>query len=153
MALVYNASVADQRVKVFGNYFEIPAGKIKNFTDNVAHFLVTDRKDRGLVSLPAEFEELEFKDSEQGRQILAEKKAEGVANRIEYLKRLIYNETVSLEQDLSKANIKVDPRVFMSNQMMGVLQELTRYQDASADEQEEKVRQIKELEKKLKDLS
>ena len=150
MALVYNASNIDQNVKVFGKHFSIPSGKIKMFQDEIGRFLVIERKDQGLVGLSDRFEDPDYKDTLEGRQELAKAKAEGVANRITHLKRLIYNETVSLQQDLDQANIKVNAKAFMSDSMVDVMRELTTYQKADEDALEQRLKEIEKLEAKLK---
>ncbi len=149
MAFVMNASCETQETKVFGNYFTLTPGQIKNFQDHIAFELTTSRAHQGFVTLPDEFEDPSFKNSDAGKQIIAQKKAEGVNARCRYLKEIVYNNQVSLRQDLEKANIKADPRVFASAGEIAAMEDLARYQDKSEDEAKAKVERIKDLEKKI----
>jgi hypothetical protein len=150
MALILNASCEDQHVVVFGNHFSLKAGQIKNFEDKIAHFLATDRADRGLVSLPDEFMEPEYKTSEDGARILEEKRKQGVENRVRYLRQIAYNNEVSLRQDLEKANIKADPKSFASDGELRAYEELVKYQKKQDDGDAKKAAKIVELQKQLK---
>lgn len=149
MALIYNASAEDQHFVVFGNHFNMKAGQIKNFEDKIAHFIITDRKELGLVGLTEEFDDPEFRLSEAGKEALAHKKAEGVANRVRKLKELVYNNQVSMRMDLEKANIQADPRAFASDGEIRAMELLAMYQDKEQDESKKKVQKIKELEAKI----
>lgn len=150
MALVFNASSSHQQVKVFGNYFELKPGQIKNFEDKIAHFMVTDRKDRGFVSLPEEFMEPSFKDTEEGKAILEEKRKQGIEERIRYLRMLVHNEEVSLQRDHDKQNDKTNVKLLMSDGMIKHYEELASYQTKKDDEALKKAAKIEELQKKLK---
>lgn len=153
MALVLNASSQDQTVKVFGNYFTLKTGQIKDFSEHVARFLCTDRKERGFVGLSENFTDPEYKLTPAGKEELLAAKKQGVANRVEFLKSLVYNETVSLQHDLAQKNIKQDPRVHMTETMVKQIEELAAYGQTGVDEQEERVAKIKELEKKLESMN
>lgn len=149
MALIMNASCETQTFRVFGNTFTMKPDQIKNFQDNIAHFIVVDRKDLGLVALPEELDDIMFRDSQDGRDLLAQKKKEGVENRVRKLRELIYNEQVSLKQDLERGNIKVDPRIFASEGMVDKYKELAKYQATKEDEEQRRIDVIKDLEKKI----
>jgi len=149
MALIYNASSKDQKVKVFGNWFEIPSGKIKVVQDNIARFMAIDRQDRGFVALSEAFEDPEYKLTPDGQAELAEAKRQGVANRIKALQAVINNETVSLQQDLTMKNINVDSRGYMDDKAVEHLKELTEYRNSKSDEDAAKLQKIKDLEKEL----
>ena len=149
MALIMNATAVEQRVKVFGNYFSLPPDKIKNFQENIAHFLTNDRAYLGFVSIPEKFDELDYRDSEEGKAELVKIKMLGVQRRILYLKQLINNETVSLQKDLDIKGIKIDPRVYMDDKMVVQMKELSDYQTSAKDAAQDKLKLIKRLEKKL----
>lgn len=149
MALVYNASAKDQSVKVFGKWQSIKSGQVKQFNDDVSHFLITERKGLGLVGLPSDFEDVEFRSSEKGKEILTKKKIEGVTNRIARLEMLRKNETTSLQQDLDQAGIKVNSRAYASDTLLEALEELAGYKHSAAQDEEERIKKIEELEKKL----
>lgn len=149
MGLIYNATNEKQHVVVFGNHFQLEAGKIKNFQDHISHYIATERAEFGLVSLPEQFEDPDFSKSEEGKKILAEKKEEGLKRYIGRLKTIAYNNLVSLKQDLEKANLKVDSRSFATDAELDAMELLAKYQASQDDKVEKKVQRIKELEAKI----
>lgn len=149
MPLVLNASCEIQHFKVFGNHFTLKPGQIKNFTDEIAKFCGYQRRDQGLIELPAEFEEQDYMNSPHGQERLLKLKAEGVKNRVLALRAVVYNNQVSLRQDLEKANIKIDPRILASDGEVSAMEELAKYQDQGDDAAQKKLERIKELEKKI----
>jgi hypothetical protein len=149
MALVMNATNREQHVVVFGNHFTLKPNQIKNFTDNIANFMCADRRDFGLVGLPEEFSDPGFAATDDGKRILAEKKAEGTANYIRRLKQIVYNAQVALRQDLEKANLKVDWKAFASDGEMAAMEELAKYQDAEDSKQADRVEKLKQLEARV----
>lgn len=149
MALILNASCETQHFKVFGNHFSLKPGQIKNFTDEIAKFIGYQRRDQGLVELPAEYEEHEYMNSDAGKQRLLTFKAEGIKNRVLALRAVVYNNQVSLRQDLEKANMKIDPRVLASDGEVSAMEELAKYQDQGDDAAKNRLERIKELEKKI----
>lgn len=152
MSLVMNASAEVQEFKVFGNHFTLKPGQIKNFQENIAHFIAIERRGWGLVVLPEEFEDLDFRQSLEGQKLLEEKRAEGVAARIGRLKEIIYNNQVSLRRDLEMANIKADPKIYASDGEVSAYRELVKYQQKQEDAEQRKVDELKNLEKQVKGM-
>lgn len=150
MSFIINASLETQTVRVFGNYFTLKPGQIKNFQEQIAHFLATDRRYHGFVALPDSFEDPSFAASEEGAKVLAEAKAAGIAARVAYLKRVVNNELISLKQDLERDNDKSDPRSYMSEGVLAAMRELVKYQDLGEDVIKKKIDEAKELEEKIK---
>jgi len=146
MGMILNASCETQHTQVFGHHFTLKPGQIKNFQDSIAHFLAINRRNLGFVGLPEEFEDPSYADTESGREILAEKKADGVKARCDYLRGIIYNNQVSMKQDLDRANIKADPRAFASQGEITAMEELVKYQQAKDDAELRKIEKIKQLE-------
>jgi hypothetical protein len=149
MALILNASAEEQHFKVHGNHFNLKPGQIKAFTDTIADFICMERGYLGLVGLPETYDDIAFRDSAEGKALLASKKEQGVNARCKYLREIVYNNQVSLKMDLEKANIKADPRVFASEGEVAAMEELVKYQKTQDDVDQVKVDRIKELEKKL----
>lgn len=149
MGFIYNPTTEPAHVIAFGNHFTMKPGQIKNFQDHISDFLASERGEFGLVSLPDAFEDPEYQKSEEGQAIMAAKKAEGIAARIRKLKEIVYNNQVSLKQDLEIRNLKVDPRTLASDGELAAMVELAKYQDAESDEAQKKVEKIKALEKKI----
>jgi hypothetical protein len=150
MGLVFNASAEDQHIVVFGNHFTMKAKQIKNFEDRISNFIMTERREFGLVTLPEEFMEPEFKNSPEGKAILEEKEREGIEARTKHLRAVIYNNEVSLKQDLERANIKVDPKVYASSGEVAAYRELAKYRKAQEDLDQAKVEELKKLEAEIK---
>lgn len=153
MPLIMNATHEAQTIVAFGNHFKLAAGQIKMFNENISHFIATERRHQGVVALPEQFEDVEFRSSAEGQRLLAEYRQQGILARINHLKSIIYNNQVSLRQDLEKANIKADPRVFASEGEIAAMEELVSYQTRQEDETAKKVDRIKELEKQIGKLT
>lgn len=152
MALVMNASTETVEFKVYGNHFTLKPGQIKTFQDHMARFVAINdtTKGLGLITLPDELEDLDYRSSPEGKTILDTKREEGINNRITCLRAVIYNNQVSLRQDLERSNIKADPRAFATAHEVKAYEELVKYQAKQDDEEQSKVARIKELEAKLK---
>lgn len=148
--LVMNASSEDQPIRVFGNHFVLKSGQIKEFQEEIGRFMVLERGYLGLVGVPEEFSDIEFRQSEEGQAKLQELKAEGIAKRVRFLNQLVHNEIVSLKRDLDKVNSKEDPRLLMDPKMVKQMRELASYQAADEDVEKAKVAEIKRLEERLK---
>lgn len=146
---IFNAGNKDVSTRVFGNYHTIKAGQIKNFQEDIERFMTVDRGYLGLVSVPEEFNDPEYRNSEQGRAELLEKRKEGVAKRIAHLQSVIHNETVSLKQDLEIANIKIDPLMLASKGVEDAMIELRDYQYNKNDEEKLKVERLRKLERQM----
>lgn len=153
MALVMNASADTVEFRAYGSHFSMKSGQIKTFQDHIARFIVTNESTRslGLVGLPEELEDIDFRQSAAGLAAVEEKKKEGVNNRIAHLRQVIYNNQVSLRQDLEKSNLKADPRAFASEGEVKAFEELVKYQAKKEDEDQKRIDKIKALESRLKD--
>lgn len=133
-----NALDKDVRVQAFGNWFTFKAGQIKRMRGEIGSFLVINKAYYGFVELPMSFEDPEFKNSEEGQRILAEKRQQGIDARVRYLTQQIHNLRVSLRQDLDTANIKADVNGFATDGDLAAMDELLGYQRLRADAQKEK---------------
>ncbi len=153
MAMIMNASSEVQHTTVHGNHFTLKPGQIKNFQDSVGKFLAMERRYLGFVGLPEEFEEPAFQMTPEGKALIEAKRVEGVNNRCQYLRQLIFNNQVSMKQDLDKADMKVDPRIFASVGEINAMEELAKYQAAKDDGDAEKIARIKALEAKIGKVS
>jgi hypothetical protein len=150
MGTIYNATNETQRVKVFGNYFEFKPGQMKSLDDKFSQWLTMERGYLGLVPMPEEFTDPEYAKSEEGAQILAERKAAGVRAYTQWLRERIRNVEVSLRQDLEKANIKSDPRTWASDGEVEAYELLAKYQKQDQDATDAKAKKLAALEAKIK---
>lgn len=149
MALVMNASSEDQSVKVYGSWFTFKSKQIKMIDDNKAHFLFTNCAYLGFVSIPAEFEDADFKSTPEGKAQLKEIEESGIRHRCSYLETLKNNELNSLSVDMKKANDQSDPKLQMSREMIKNLTELSNYKKVQVKEDKEKVAGIDKLLKSI----
>ena len=150
MPLIFNATAEKQVVKAQGNWFTLPPKKIQMFQDNIASFLASERAFHGLVMLPDEFEDPEYKKSPEGSKILKEKEELGISNYIEHLRWIVHNNQVSLRQDLEQANIKADPAVFASDGEIDAMKTIAKYQRQESDKHQAKIDEVKEIMKDIK---
>jgi hypothetical protein len=144
MALVMNATSREVQVKIHGSWFTFKPEQIKEMHDGKAFHLASTCAYMGFVMVPDEFSDLDYKASKAGKEKLAELKAQGISNRVQYLEMLKDNELVSLKKDLDQKNLKIDPLTFMSKGMEENLKELATYKKASSQVEAERVARIKE---------
>jgi hypothetical protein len=150
MAVVMNCLDEEQTAVVGGSHFTFKPKQIKQiYQEHIASLLTGDKKEYGFVALPEECLDREFVDSAAGKALIDAKRKEGVDAFCKKLRAQLYNLNVSLKQDLDKANLKVDPRVFASEGDIKAMELLAKYQLRKEDEDQKKVDRIKELEKAL----
>lgn len=146
MALVMNASAVTQTAQVHGSYFTFAPGQIKDMQDPKVDFLTSHKAYLGFVALPESMSDLEFRNTEEGKAILEQAKALGVANRIKHLDWLIANETKSLRNDMDKANLKSETSAeFNAPALQGALKEKKEYRAKKADALAQQVDEINKL--------
>lgn len=148
--LLYNATNEEQSVKAFGNWFSFKPKQIKSINDQFGRFIVMDKKEYGIVDLPEEMLDEEYKKSEAGQALLREKTEQGIQQRVNFLKLMVYNAEVSLRRDLDRNNDKSDHRAQMTKGEIEAMRRLVEYQKADEDQIKAQVDEIKDLEKKLK---
>lgn len=151
--LVMNASEKDVHIKALGNWFYIKKGAIKEVNDNIGQFIVTMKKDYGLVDLPESLTDIEYRNSEDGKAIIAKKKHEGVTARIRHLEGIRRNLLVSLPVDLAKAELPTDPFVYASEGEEEALTELLMYQTKKVDDAKIKSERLKALDAQLREAN
>jgi len=147
--LIFNPTAEKQLVQVFGNWFAFAPGQIKNLRDEFGEFIRGQKQYTGLVSIPEELEDTEFKASVDGKAMLAEHAERGVKAYVDHHRKIIANNQISLRRDLEKANIKADPSVYASEGELESMRIVAKYQRAKSDETQAKVDEVKKL---LKDI-
>lgn len=148
--LVMNATNEKVTVKAMGNWFEFKPKQIKNFTHNLGLFLITERSQNGLVHVPDAFEDPEYKATEEGRAQLSDLEKRGIEAFCKGLRQRIYNNQVSLRQDLERSNLKVDPAVLATDGELEAMRLLAKYQDQKDDIEQKKIDEVKDLMKSIK---
>lgn len=148
--LLYNATNEEQSVKAFGNWFNFKPKQIKEISDDIGRFIMIEKKHYGIVGLPDEMADLDYRQSEEGKAVLADRTREGVNNFVSELRKIVHNAEVGLRQDLEKSGLKSDYRAHMSKGEIDALRKLAAYQKDEEDVTKLQIDEIKELEKKLK---
>ena len=146
---VFNSTAEDQTTQAFGNWFTFKPKQIKSMTENIGHFLCTQRADHGFVGLSEAFEDPAYKNTAEGKAEYLTKEKQGIAAYLQRMHQVVANNTQSLGRDLQMANIQADPRAFMSDGELAALEILAKYKSAEQDEADKRLSRAKELEDKL----
>jgi len=146
MALVLSTDIESVKVQAFGNWFEFKPGQVKNMQSDIAHFLTTDKKEYGFVSLPDSLED-EERTSNVYKKAVAEANIIGRRNIVEKLSRMRHNIEVSMQRDLDMANIKADPLTMVDNKeaAKAMYRKLAQFKDIEAKSVEADVDELKKL--------
>lgn len=153
MAMILNALDRDNQVTVGGNTFTFKPRQIKHFYQtSIANLIAREKSEFGFVALPEEFEDLEYRNSPEAKQIIESKTKEGVENYCRRLRQLIYNEQVSLKRDIEVSGSKEDHRIHLTDGMVQNMEELAKYQSQKSDAEQRRLDKIKQLEKSIGDL-
>jgi hypothetical protein len=146
MPIVMNATNEEVSIKVAGNWFSFKPGTKKNMNESIARFIQIDRKDSGLCVLPLEFEEdADFEKSAEGKAILEQLKADTIRQYLDKYKAVIYNNQVSLRQDLEQKNLKIDPAVMATEGEINALKIVAKYKVLEKDADQVKLEEVKKL--------
>lgn len=157
MPTVVNATKEEITIKVVGNYFKFGPEKSKVMNADIASWIQTNpgAKGCGLAVIPdlyqegEEVEEVSSAELKARKDAQAELRAQACENALtEYLdkyRRVIYNNQVSLKQDLGKANIQADPSVFASKGELEAMRLVAKYQKTAEDTEQLKIDEVKKL--------
>jgi len=132
--LVMNSTDKEVLVRAYGNYFRFEPGKIKIFEDHIANFLTDQKAYLGLIDVPAKFEELDARATEEGKQELEAIRRNGLQNRINYLKGIVNNLTISLQKDLDQKGYKTDALKYATDGEIAAMREMKELQRANKDD-------------------
>ena len=161
MPIVINATQEEIQIKIVGNYFKFGPGKAKTMNADIASWIQTNpgAKGCGLAVLPdlyAEGEEIDdvspaaLKAREESQEELKKQACENALNEyIEKYRRVIYNNQVSLRQDLAQKNIQADPAAFASAGELEAMRLVAKYQKRAEDSEQEKIDEVKKLMKNV----
>lgn len=153
-----NALDEDNKVVVGGNTFTFRPKQIKEiYQTDIAHIITRHKAEFGFVGLPDDLtyiahvkpENFDKQVPEEHKALIEEARKSGVEAYCRRLRQLVYNMQVSLKQDLEKANIKADPKVFASDGDLRNLEQLVKYQAKREDIEQKRIDKLKELEKHL----
>ena len=142
---ILNCTDETQVVKVHGNFLTFPPGKVKQVDQDKGRYITMKRKEQGLVELPEAYEDPEWRNSEEGKKTLEEKKAYGLDCFSGEMRRRIYNNQVSLRIDLEKSNIKADPAAFASKGEIEAMRAVAKYQKLKDDDRQKQIDEVNRL--------
>ncbi len=143
---IFNATNELQSVKALGNWFTFKPKQIRQIDNqDLAMFLLEERADHGLVGLPEAFEDLEYRGSAEGKKALEKYEEQGINSYVRALRAVIYNNQVSMRQDLEKSNLKIDPAALASDGELAAMRLVAKYQKDSDDRDQRKIDEVKQL--------
>lgn len=157
MAKVWNPTEEPVTTKIFGSYFEFKPNSMKTITnEHIAKFIESNRKETGLVVLPPQFDPLAedlyiegYEKTPEGKAALAEKRKEGIQNLINFHTQIIYNNQVSLRNDLVHKDPHTDPvKLAAINASQGELESMrlvAKYQKLRLDGNDAQVKEVEKL--------
>lgn len=145
MGYIFNSTAEEQRVRAHGNWFVLKPKQIKQFQDNLSMFMVMERGDQGLVGLSEAFEDPAYRESPEGKVELAKAEEAGINSYTNALRQRVYNNQVSLRNDLAKADLKVDPAVLASPEDLEAMRLLAKYQKSQDDAGQKRAEEVKKL--------
>jgi tRNA U34 5-carboxymethylaminomethyl modifying GTPase MnmE/TrmE len=156
MARIWNPTEEKVETKIFGSFFTFAPGAFKNMSSHHADFIKMNRKETGLVVLSSKFDPMDeenyvegYDKSPEGKAELIEKKKEGIQNLLEHYEWIIYNNQVSLRNDLVKKDPHTDPiklaAIHASKGELEAMRLVSKYQKLKLDDQGAKVKEVEKL--------
>jgi hypothetical protein len=156
MARVWNPTEEVVHTKIFGSHFEFKPGQMKTMGEAFAKFIEMNRKETGLVALPQQFDPTDdetyvegYDKTPAGKEALAEAKARGIRNLIEFYQGIIYNNQVALRNDLVRHDPHTDViKLTAINASKGELEAMrlvSKYQKLKLDDQSAQVKEVEKL--------
>jgi hypothetical protein len=149
MPFVMNASSVEQCVRVHGDWFTFKPKQVKEMQDSKVNFLISTCANEGFVGMPDEWADLEYRTSDAGKAAQAAAESIGIANRVKHLEWLKHNETVSLQRDIDRQNLKYNSRRELSEEALEKMKELAGYKTRSEDAAEKRQAEFEKIEKAL----
>lgn len=144
--LVMNATNESQTTVAFGNYFTFKPKEMKRIkNDDIARWIGENRLHQGLFSLGDEFEDPDYRATDEAKATIKELEESALKHYVDSLRKTIYNNQVSLRQDLERANIKADPATFASEGELKAMRLVAQYQKANEDAEQAKINEVKRL--------
>lgn len=136
--LILNALDKSVHVVAFGNHFNLKPKQMKLFRGEIGRFLDSNKGYLGLIAVPEQLSEPEFRDSEEGKALLEQKTQEGVTRHVQHLTQVVNNLQVSLRGDLDAKNIKSPIESQATEGELAAMEDLIHYQRAQKDESKER---------------
>lgn len=156
MSRIWNPTEERVETKIFGSFFTFAPGQFKNMSEHHANFIKSNRKETGLVVLTEQFDPMNeekyvegYDKTPEGKAILLEKKKEGIQNLLEFYEQIVYNNQVSLRNDLAHSDPHTDPvrlsAIHASKGELEAMRLVAKYQKMKLDDQGAKVKEVEKL--------
>jgi hypothetical protein len=156
MPQVYNPTEEKVETKVFGSHFVFAPGQRKNMSEGHCNFIAMNRKETGLVILPAEFDPMNeekyiegYDKTPEGKEVLSDKKREGIQNLIDHYTWIIHNNQVSLRNDLVRKDPHTDPiklaNINASKGEIEAMRLVAKYKKLAGDENAVRAKEVEKL--------
>ena len=146
-----NALDEEKQVKAQGNYFTFKPKQVKEFVNgHVAEFIEANYKQEGIVSLPSQMSDSDFRKSEEGKALIQERIKLGIQNRIDHLTWMVNNLLVSLQHDMDMKEIKANVMTQASKGEVAAMKELKNRNAAIDKGRAEEVAELQALAAELK---
>lgn len=155
MGMVWNPTKETVTTKMQGNWFTFKPDMKKRMDDEKCKFITQERKETGLVILPAQFDgENEnyiegFEKTPEGVEVLEKLRNDGINNLLDFHRTIIRNNQVSLRRDMAHRYPDGDSqRLTMLEMSPGELKSLelvAKYQKEKQDKNAQKIKEINEL--------
>ena len=156
---VWNPTEEKVSTRIHGNWFTFAPGQFKVMDIEKASFIQTNRRETGLVVLPAQFcssreEYIEgYAQTEEGKAILSQKRDEGIQGLIDHHMNIVKNNQVSLRQDLAHRYPSADfDKLCKLEASKGELESMrlvAKYKGKASDSGAKKVEEIDKLMKAI----
>lgn len=155
MAIIWNPTKETVHTKMQGSWFTFKPDSRKRMEEDKARFITENRKETGLVVLPASFEmedgafNTELANTPEGKQVLEAKRQEGVSNLIAFHKDIVRNNQISFRRDMAKVNPEGDSAKLalleMSEGERKSLEIVSKYQKEKNDAADQRVKELQQL--------
>lgn len=142
---IFNATNEEQTFKAFGHHFTMKPKQIKGFRPKMALYISEYKADQGLVLMPSAWADVEYRATKEGKEIHAKKEEEGLGKYLGHLRSVIYNNQVSLRQDLERGNLKVDPAALASDGELYAMRIVSQYKRMEEDKAQKRIDEVKKL--------
>lgn len=141
--LILNALDKSVHAVAFGNHFHMKPKQLKMFRGEIGQFLDSMKGYLGLIAVPMELNEPEYRASEEGQAILAQKTQEGINRHVQKLTEVVNNYQISLRGDLENKGIKAPLESQATDGELAAMEDLLHYQRQQKDSSKERSEKVR----------
>lgn len=145
---VFNTLDREVKIRIHGSWFIFKPKQIKQMNEDKVDFIATNGAWLGLMTLSNNFEEIEYRTSDEGKAELEVAAKRGRKTRYEYCQKIFINQTISLKKELEGTGI--DYRSFLNPELEVLFDELAAFKKTDVQTNEKNTKKMDELEKLMK---